>query len=279
MAAEFVTTDDGFDIAIHDLGGVGPQLLAVHAASLCAAVFAPLAHELVREFSLVAPDLRGHGRSRGAGSHHITWSRLADDIAQVLDCLDGPVFGFGHSLGATSLLLAAARRPHKLRAIVAYEPVLLLGDAAAGFAEAQASRSERRYDRFASIHSARSRLVDRAPLDRLEPAALEGYLQEGFIEDNNGEVALVLEPASEASLYRAGVGLMMDTELSRVRCPVSIITGEQSGSAGELGADHLLSLLPGASASELRGRGHFGPLEDSKSTADLIRHAFATPAA
>jgi pimeloyl-ACP methyl ester carboxylesterase len=209
----------------------------------------------------------------------VSWSRLADDIAEVLDRLDGPVFGFGHSLGATALILAAARRPNSVRAVVAYEPVLLVGDAASGSTEAQAARSERRYARFNSLAEARTRLSARPPFDHFEPAVLEGYLRDGFISNENGEVVLVLEPDAEAALYRAGVGLAFDVELVRVRCPVSVITGEQSENAGALGAAHLLSTLPNASASSLPGRGHFGPLEDAKSTADLIRRAFATTAA
>jgi pimeloyl-ACP methyl ester carboxylesterase len=279
VAVDLIACDDGYSIALHHLGGRGPTLLLVHAASLCASVYRPLAAELAGDFSCIAVDLRGHGRSRGDEQLGFSWRRLGKDITNAIDHVEGPMFGFGHSLGATALLLAAAQRRERVTAVVAYEPVVLATAVAVELAESQAVRAERRHAGFPSVEDARSRLSSRPPLDRVHPDALEGYLADGFWHRSDGSVDLVLTPIEEAALYRAGIGLDLDADLTRLDCAVKLVTGERNENALALGAGHLASTLQNAARTSLSGGGHFGPLEDPHSIGELIRRAFATPAA
>lgn len=278
MSWNLVQSDDDYSIALHRLGGTGPTLLIVHAASLCASMYVPLAEALGENYSIVAPDLRGHGRSRGEVRDH-SWTRLSQDIVETIDNLPGPAFAFGHSLGATALLLAAAQRPDRLEAIVAYEPVVLTNSKAAAIAEAQATRAERRYASFESIEDARARLSSRPPLDRFDPLALDGYLTDGFVHHDDDSVELALAPQDEAALYRAAIGIDFDADFSRVSCAVTLVTGDESENALILGVGHLSAVLQKSSVETLSGSGHFGPLEAPHATAALISRAFATPAA
>lgn len=96
--------------------GPVPTLLLVHGITASHVCWAELVAALpgVR---LVAPDLRGRGRSRdlpgpyGMPTH-------ADDVAAVLDALDlGPTGVVGHSMGAFVALVLADRHPDKVTSL------------------------------------------------------------------------------------------------------------------------------------------------------------------
>ncbi|KHL04518.1 alpha/beta fold hydrolase [Sinomonas humi] len=106
---EWDANDDG---ARPDAGEV-PLVLAVHGITASHLAWAPLAKEL-RGVRLVAPDLRGRGRSSelpgpwGMGQH-------AEDLAEVLRAAGAdesrPAVVVGHSMGAFASLVFADRYP------------------------------------------------------------------------------------------------------------------------------------------------------------------------
>lgn len=71
---------------------------------------------------VIAPDLRGHGRS---STPEKGWDprSLAHDLIELLDQLDvGPVVVVGHSLGGMVASAIAIERPDLVRAVVAVDP-------------------------------------------------------------------------------------------------------------------------------------------------------------
>src|SRR5438445_13182131 len=58
-----VTTIDGVDIAVYELGSSGPPLVMAHATGLHGRVWSPVAARLSERFRCVAFDERGHGDS------------------------------------------------------------------------------------------------------------------------------------------------------------------------------------------------------------------------
>lgn len=88
----------------------GAPLLAIHGITSSSRAWAALARHLP-EMRVIAPDLRGRGRSReltpSTGMRH-----HAADLAALLDALDtGPVPVVGHSMGAFVAVALAAVRP------------------------------------------------------------------------------------------------------------------------------------------------------------------------
>jgi 3-oxoadipate enol-lactonase len=71
---------------------------------------------------LVTPDLRGSGRSVHRGA--LSWDRLADDVAALLDHLgaERAVVG-GTSMGASVALRFALRHPHLLQGLILMSPI------------------------------------------------------------------------------------------------------------------------------------------------------------
>ncbi|MFE2821879.1 alpha/beta hydrolase [Streptomyces sp. NPDC059271] len=103
-----------------------PVALALHGITANGLSWARVAHHLAGRMTLVAPDLRGRGRSGhlpgpyGIAAH-------ADDMAAVVDELAlGQVVLTGHSMGAFTASLTAVRHPHLATA-------LLLVDGGVGF--------------------------------------------------------------------------------------------------------------------------------------------------
>ncbi|MDX1734120.1 MAG: alpha/beta hydrolase [Halioglobus sp.] len=73
---------------------------------------------LSRHFNIIAPDLRGHGRS-WRGARGFTLERAADDMAELLDLLDtGPVIAVGYSMGGAVAQYLWRRHPHHVNGMV-----------------------------------------------------------------------------------------------------------------------------------------------------------------
>jgi pimeloyl-ACP methyl ester carboxylesterase len=70
-------------------------------------------------FRVIAPDLRGHGKTVNAGGGPISFSQLADDAWGLLDTLgvDRPLL-CGFSAGATVATVLATKNPDRVRALV-----------------------------------------------------------------------------------------------------------------------------------------------------------------
>lgn len=119
---------DGVGLAYEERGVGDPPMLLVH-GFLCDSRFvAPQLEYLGRAHRTVSVDLRGHGASDTPPAGY-TIDGLVDDLAwmcEELD-LDRPVV-VGHSLGGILALGLAAHRPELVRAVVAIDSVLLVGD-------------------------------------------------------------------------------------------------------------------------------------------------------
>lgn len=94
-----------------------PTVLAIHGITASHVCWAELARQLP-DVRVVAPDLRGRGRSRdlpgpyGMPTH-------ADDVAAVLDHLGtGPVVVVGHSMGGFVTLVLGDRHPEKVSSML-----------------------------------------------------------------------------------------------------------------------------------------------------------------
>ena len=113
-----VRSGDGTRIAYWS-SGEGEPLVLVHGVTSDHTTFRFVTPLLVEHFTLVAVDRRGRGESGDAAEYAL--ERELDDLARVVDSLDGPVDVFGHSFGAT-VALAAAPTLRNLCRLVLYEP-------------------------------------------------------------------------------------------------------------------------------------------------------------
>jgi pimeloyl-ACP methyl ester carboxylesterase len=70
-------------------------------------------------FRVIAPDLRGHGKTRNPGGGDITYSQLADDALALIETLrlERPLI-CGFSAGGSVAMTVAVRNPGSVRAVV-----------------------------------------------------------------------------------------------------------------------------------------------------------------
>ncbi|MGV9006758.1 MAG: alpha/beta fold hydrolase [Brevundimonas sp.] len=244
------------------------DLVFVHANGFNALTYRSLLAPLSGSLRLWAPDLRGHGGTTLPTDPHgrRSWADHRDDLVALLDAIDGPpVVLAGHSMGATSALLAAAERPDRVSALVLFDPVIWSRWAVAAF---QLPLFDRLASRIPLVRNARRR---RAVFDSREQALaayagrgafrgwpemmLADYLVDGLIETDAG-FTLACAPDWEASNYGAQSHDPWRA-LKRLDRPVRIIKGE-TGSTCHLSENP--RGLPHVTVETVPGTTHFLPM-------------------
>lgn len=206
----------GGDMAVLDFGDPDRpvDLVFCHANGFNAATYRSILAPLASSFRILAPDLRGHGRSTlptiMAGRKN--WHDHRDDLLALLEAFPGPpVVLAGHSMGGTASLLAAAERPARISRLVLFDPVIWGRLTSVVF---RAPLLRRLSDRIPLVRTALRR---RAVFDSREQAleayrgrgafkdwsdiSLIDYLSDGLIERAEGGFALACAPQWEASNY------------------------------------------------------------------------------
>ncbi|MEU6348988.1 alpha/beta hydrolase [Streptomyces sp. NPDC047072] len=100
----------------------GETLLLVHGGACDSHDWSAQIGAFAARHRVIAPDLRGHGRSTGLTGGQRPRD-FADDLAELLDEIaTGPVVVVGHSLGAVVASVLAVEHPSLVRAVVAVDP-------------------------------------------------------------------------------------------------------------------------------------------------------------
>jgi pimeloyl-ACP methyl ester carboxylesterase len=108
----------GGTLAAYRWPGDGPVVLAAHGITSNHRSWALVAEKLDGAATLVAPDLRGRGRSNGLGGPY-SIAQLADDCAALLDHVGAEdAVVTGHSMGGFVATMLATRHPGRVRAVV-----------------------------------------------------------------------------------------------------------------------------------------------------------------
>jgi len=101
-----------------------------HANGFDARLYTSILEPVAALTRILAIDLRGHGRTSlpTVTEGRESWNDLRDDLLAVMTETDvEDVVLAGHSMGATSSLLAAVAAPGRVRSLVLFEPVILEG--------------------------------------------------------------------------------------------------------------------------------------------------------
>ena len=96
----------------------GPPLVLLHGLGRRWQVFLPIIPALSLRWQILAPDLRGHGKSsRVARGYH--GAEYSEDIARLLrERVSAPAALFGHSLGGNVAMSVAFQYPKLVRALI-----------------------------------------------------------------------------------------------------------------------------------------------------------------
>ncbi|HET9380820.1 MAG TPA: alpha/beta fold hydrolase [Streptomyces sp.] len=110
----FFASSDGV-LAYRDTGGSGLPVVLLHASFLDHTMWDEHIPVLAKDFRVIAPDARGHGRSANASRPF----RQVDDLAALLHHEDvAPAVLVGVSMGAVTAVGTALEHPELVRALV-----------------------------------------------------------------------------------------------------------------------------------------------------------------
>lgn len=102
----------------YEIHGQGEPLVLLHGFTGSSSSWGQLGTELAKEFQLIIPDLRGHGRSTNNRSDY-TFRQVAFDIYALLDTLKlKKIKCLGCSGGSSALLHMAIQQPDRIDSMV-----------------------------------------------------------------------------------------------------------------------------------------------------------------
>ena len=251
-----------------------PALHFAHANGFNAQTYQSLLGPLAERFHVYASDMRGHGHTAlgTAPGLSANWTIFRDDLLAFLDDMGGrPMILAGHSMGATTAMLAAVLKPNLVRGLVLAEPVLMPQHiwAAAVFKRLMASRSDvpdlaeraaRRRDTFPSLEDTFTAYHGRGAFKTWPDEMLRDYIEGGMILDTKTTQAhLTCAPWWESDNFRAAPqGISRKSHL--LRCPVTILHAE-GGTAQDGEVQTFVHGLPQTRVIKVKDATHFLPME------------------
>lgn len=270
-----VMSSDHVSVAVHEFGGAGRPMLLSHATGFHGYCYLPIADRLDGRFRSYAVDLRGHGstpRAHADGTGPFDWTAYGDDAqaAALAIAPDGGLVGFGHSMGATALFMAAHRNPGLFDLIVGFEPIVFPGDRdpRPGGPPPIIEGARRRRRSFPSFEDAVDNFSSKPPMAVFDPDVLRLYVAHGFGPAPEG-VRLKCDPEHEARTFEGGAVHRTWDLLPEIDTRVVVIGGSDAEGPAIV-AEAIANELPNATFIHQPDDDHFGPFRDPASTAELV---------
>jgi pimeloyl-ACP methyl ester carboxylesterase len=271
-------SSDQVSVAIHEFGGSGRPLLLSHATGFHGYCYLPIADALDDEFTSYALDFRGHGDTARPDDWQVEWVRYGDDALAAARAVapDGGLIGFGHSMGAACLLMAAHRDPELFDLIVAFEPIVFPPDPdrPSGDGPSLAVGARKRRATFESFDEAIANFSSKPPMMAFDPDVLRLYVAHGFRPSPEG-VRLKCDPEHEARTYDTGGTHATWDELAEIDTPVVVLAGASDGFGPAAVAGPIAERLPNCTYIQHDEWNHFTPFIDPAAMAAIVRDAAA----
>ena len=228
------------DLDMHYLeAGAGRPLVLLHGGTATSSSWGAALPRLAESFRVIAPDLRGHGRTNNPADR-LGYDQMADDLAALLDALDLPEpLLLGYSDGGQVLLEFGLRHPGRAGAFVLggvlSEPTAAYRDVLAGWGFPAPGAID--LDRIAAVFGPHLDYIRSAHGDGSDPDYWRRYL---------GQMS---------SLWH-GLPHYDADRLSSIDVPTLIISGDRDELAGPEQALRLYRLLPRAELAILPAAEH-----------------------
>jgi lipase len=172
-----------------------PTVLAVHGVTGHGARWRPFVEQQLPDARVLAPDLRGHGRSPWTPPWHLE-QHVADLVEVITHHGAGPVTVIGHSLGGALACRLALSHPELVRSLLLLDPAQQLDPE---MCETIAEQSIEYFD-FASPEEARADKVNGA-WTRVPAQLLDTEIAEHLHRTDSGRWAWQVSRAAAATLW------------------------------------------------------------------------------
>ncbi|MBV8889535.1 MAG: alpha/beta hydrolase [Alphaproteobacteria bacterium] len=216
----------------------GVRLVVSHGNGFAADGYLPFWAPLLRDFEVVALDMRNHGHNPPSDPANHDYAHFAQDIGSLADGIAAafgakPTAGLFHSMAAQSALIHALDIGWLWEALVLFDPPNMPpeGDAARppmiGYLERLESWAQSRRPRFENPGElARDYAATRAGRDWVA-GSHELVAQSVLRRDpERGDWVLRCPPALESAIYRAGITLGLWPRHRQLAGPIKLIGGD-----------------------------------------------------
>jgi len=247
---------NGVDLAFVDRGRGRPVVL-VHGFPLDHGMWQEQIKTLAPRYRVIAPDLRGFGRSTlgdGPADGGTSGMRqMADDLAALLDHLGvtQPVVLCGLSMGGYVAFQFQRAYPQRLAG-------LILCDTRAA-ADAPAAATARLQTAQQALRDGPHFLIDAMLPRLLSPATRQGR------PDIVQELERTIEACQPRGIAAASRGMRQRPDvtawLAQIACPTLLIAGQEDVISPPAEMGGIAAAIPGARFVEIPGAGHMSPLE------------------
>jgi pimeloyl-ACP methyl ester carboxylesterase len=230
-------------------------VVLVHGLGATANVWGAQIAALAPHFRVLAPDLRGCGRSAKAPVS------LAALVADLVELIDGAGFEtahlVGHSLGSVIVQHLAVAHPQMVESVALVGPIQAPSDAGRQGLRNRAQQARR--GALAAVADA-TVLAGTAPATRHERPELAAFVR---------ELVMRQDPESYAQTCETLVALE-PAAIETLRCPALVVTGDQDATAPPTVAQAIADQIRGARYAVLAQCGHWTPIEQAAALSDVL---------
>jgi len=252
---------------VQEMGG-GPVLLLLHGTGASTHSWRALAPLLASHFTVVAPDLPGHGFTTRPPGDGLTLRGMARGIGELMGAIARePVMIVGHSAGAAIMIRMALDQTLSPRALVSLNGALLpfRGVATQFFSPlakllAVNPLVPRLFSWRASDGAAVERLIGNTG-SNIDPVGIDLYRR---LVSNPQHVAAALAMMANWNLDP------LVRDLPRLKVPLLLVAGGEDRAIPAEEAFRVRDLLPAAKVNYLRGLGHLAHEEQPETIARIV---------
>jgi magnesium chelatase accessory protein len=251
--------------------GQGPVLLLLHGTGASSHSYGDLLPLLARDFTIVNPDLPGHGFTQKPPREFLSLPGMSRALASLLRELSlTPDIAVGHSAGAAVAIQMTLSKLIAPRAIVSLNGALLPLAGTAGAFFAPLAKIMVQVPFITGLFARRAH----------DPVAIQRLVDgTGSVLDRKG-VAYYRKLASTQAHVEAALGMMANWDLRRLvetlpklKTPLMLIVGSNDKTIRPADARRVQAILPQARIVSLKGLGHLAHEERPAEVATLIRDA------
>ncbi|MBU3259230.1 alpha/beta fold hydrolase [Roseovarius sp. PS-C2] len=235
-----------------------PGLLIVHGLYGSARNWGVIAKRLSDARQVVAVDMRNHGLSPWYDTH--SYPDLADDLARVLQNLDGPFDVLGHSMGGKASMVLALTRPELVnRLIVADIAPVSYTHTQIQYIEAMKAVDLSAIEKRSDVAEQLERLVD-------DPTLISFFTQSLDIKEKKWRLNLDVLAAEMPKILS-----FPDMTGKHYDGPALFLSGADSDYVKREYRNDIKSLFPKAQFAKIPGAGHWLHAEKPREFEAAIR--------
>ena len=253
----------------------GDPLVLLHGLMNNARYWEHVAGRFRPEYTVYAPDLRGHGETEHAPGGYLVWA-FAQDLREMVQQLDLEAFDLvAHSIGSRIAMAYGRDHSHRLKHLV-------LADMGPQMAEAGARGIRKSTGEAREAPGFPTEQEALEHFARLYPGEPEDFLVRQLmaslvIDEPTGNLVFRFDPQINQATGRAALVEIpyLWESLEHITCPVLVIRAEKSKVLSPEIARQMVARLPHGEYVEIAEAGHQVPLHQPAEFARVIKEFLA----